>query len=79
MIEWDACKRTVVETSLPMGARMERTVLFNDCEGKGSVQIELEWDLGMASMFIEEEKMQAMMEKSLEKTAENWKKRAVEI
>ena len=78
VVVWDEKKKTVTRTSLPMGATMEKITEFrlSSIEGQTEVQIQIEWSLGVASMFITDEKMAEMMEKSLDATALKWKRKA---
>lgn len=76
MVVWEEKKKTVTRTSLPMGATMEKIAEFQGDANESQVQIQVEWSLGVASMFITDEKMADLMEKSLEATAGKWKQKA---
>lgn len=73
VVEWETAARVVVKTGLPMGATMRRVVEFSENGGLTEVRIEMAWDLGMIGMFYPEEKIGAMFEKSLNRTADRWK------
>lgn len=75
-VEWEPLKRTVTETGLPMGGTMECKAEFRGTPQATQVALELEWDLGMVGALIGEEKLQHMMEKTLNLTAEKWKAKA---
>lgn len=74
--EWEPLKRTVIRTGLPMGGSMERVADFKSSGPGTEVNLSLEWDLGMVGAFIEEAKIQHMMEKSFDLTAAKWKAKA---
>lgn len=89
--EWEPLKKTRVQTGLPMGGTMESVVEFKNVEAwsphpssggqtlpphETEVVLHLEWDLGMVGMIIGEEKLQHMMEKSLDLTLQKWKAQA---
>ena len=74
--EWEPLKKTVIRTGLPMGGMMERTADFKETAGQTEVNVRLEWDLGMIGAFFDEDKLQHMMSRSFELTAEKWKAKA---
>ncbi|MBI3312717.1 MAG: SRPBCC family protein [Candidatus Omnitrophica bacterium] len=74
--EWEPLKRTVIRTGLPMGGSMERVAEFKSAGQGTEVSLSLEWDLGMVGAFIEEAKLQHMMEKTFDLTAAKWKAQA---
>lgn len=76
MVVWEEKKKTVIKTGLPMGGSMERIAEFSVQGDQTQVRLQMEWDLGIAAMFIGEEKLQDILEKNCETTATNWKKRA---
>jgi uncharacterized membrane protein len=76
MVMWEEKKKTVTRTNLPMGATMEKIAEFRSAGSESEVQIQVEWNLGVASMFLSDEKMAEMTEKSLNATAAKWKQRA---
>ncbi len=75
-VEWEPGKRTLTRTGLPMGGSMECRAEFCRTDQATQVDLELEWDMGMVGAFIGEEKLQHMMEKTFNLTAEKWKARA---
>lgn len=76
MVVWEEKKKTVTRTNLPMGATMEKITEFRETQGQTEVQIQIEWSLGTASIFLSDEKMAEMTEKSLDATAVKWKRHA---
>lgn len=74
--EWEEGKKTVIESGLPMGGRMERVVEFKAIPDGCEANVEVEWDLGIVGAFFDEAKLQHMMEKSFNQTAEKWKAKA---
>ena len=49
---------------------------FTSEPNSAAAVVSLEWDLGMVGAMMGEDKLQHIMEKSLDKTLENWKKKA---
>ena len=76
IVVWDEKKKTVIRTNLPMGASMEKIAEFRSVGSESEVQIQIDWSLGVASMFLSEEKMAEMTGKSLEATVMKWKRKA---
>lgn len=74
--EWVLERKLHVSTELPMGGKMERTIDFKSHPEGVKVQIDLSWDLGMASAFIDGDTVREMMAESLDNTASNWKTKA---
>jgi uncharacterized membrane protein len=76
MIVWEEKKKTVIKTTLPMGAWMERIAEFRPFDDTTDVQIYCEWNFGIAASFIGEEKINRIMEERTAITIENLKRRA---
>ncbi len=76
VVVWDEKKKTVIKTTLPMGAAMERIVEFKASGDQTEVTAQLEWELGMIGMFISEEQWEKMITRNFEATASNWKSKA---
>ncbi len=74
--EWEAGKRVVIQTELPMNGQMSRSVQFYSRKDTTEVGIDMKWDLGLAEAIIGAEPLRQMLEKSLEKTSSNWKAQA---
>ncbi len=74
--EWETGRKTVYQTTLPMGASMQTAAEFKSSGSGTEVNIEISWSLGMIGMFISEDKFLEMMEKAFSKTSEKWKQRA---
>ncbi|MBI3317456.1 MAG: SRPBCC family protein [Candidatus Omnitrophica bacterium] len=74
--EWEEGKKTAIHSGLPMGGSMDRSAQFKATDQGTQVDLMLEWDLGMVGAFFDEGKLQHMMEKSFNATAEKWKARA---
>lgn len=79
MKECEPLKKTHTRTGLPMGGTMESTAEFKPGPGGTEVNLSIEWDLGMVGAIIGEEKLQHMMEKSFNATAEKWKAKAEKV
>lgn len=76
MVLWEDKKKTVTRTGLPMGGSIQRIASFKT-QGEGTEAIvDMEWDLGIAAAFFDEDELQAMIEKSFDATAARWKSRA---
>lgn len=73
VLECEPAKRVYVLAKLPFGGKTEREVLFNANGDKSEVIINMTWDLGIAASFFGDDEMEAMLERSLERTAKNWK------
>lgn len=73
---WELLKKTVTKTGLPMGGTMETVAEFSSTPEGTKVDLQVEWDLGMVTAFIGEEKLQHMMEKSFDATTSKWKEKA---
>lgn len=77
MVLWEEKKKTVTRTGLPMGGSIQRIAAFRPYgDGGAEVQIDMEWDLGIAAAFFNEDELQAMIEKNFTTTADRWKARA---
>ena len=74
--ECDPQKKMFTRTGLPMGGSMETTAEFKPSAQGAEVNLLVEWDLGMVGMMIGEDKLQHMMEKSLDATVQKWKTKA---
>ena len=72
IVVWDEKKKTVTRTNLPMGASMEKITEFRGSEEQTEVRIQIEWSLGVASVFISDDKMAEMTQKNLDATAVKW-------
>lgn len=76
-VEFEPLKKTRTETGLPMGSSMETRAEFKSAGPTSTeAQVWIEWDMGIVGAMMGEDKLQHMMEKSFNKTVENWKKRA---
>ena len=76
MIEWEPEKKTAIHTGLPMGGFMDRTAEFKTSSEGTEVNIQMEWDMGIAGAMIGEDKLHHMMEKSFGLTVSKWKAKA---
>ncbi|MBU3758565.1 MAG: SRPBCC family protein [Candidatus Omnitrophica bacterium] len=70
--QFEAQRRAVIYTVLPMGGTMEKTVTFEPEAGGTRVHIQAEWDLGMIGAFLKAERFREKVIEGLEKTAERW-------
>ncbi|HTL47985.1 MAG TPA: SRPBCC family protein [Verrucomicrobiae bacterium] len=73
---WEPLKKAVVETSLPLGGKLHRELGFQETAEGAAVDILMRWDLGIAGSFFAPEYVHDVMEKNLELTVSNWKRRA---
>jgi carbon monoxide dehydrogenase subunit G len=55
---------------------METSADFKESSGQAEVNLSVEWDLGIVTAMIGEEKLHHMMEKSLDLTISKWKAKA---
>lgn len=70
---WDEGRCIIVETKLPMGAVMKRSITFAvSAKDRSEVHIVLSWNLGMAAAFVDEARLRGVFENGLEKTLQNW-------
>ena len=70
---WEEGRCIIVETKLPMGAVMKRSLTFAvSSQDRAEVHIILSWDLGMAAAFVDESRLQEVFDSGLEKTLQNW-------
>ena len=76
-VEWVAQKHAAIKTSLPMGGWMRKVFELSESAGKTTLQIEMTWNLGILEMLAGPAKVYTALEKSLHKTLENWKIRAI--
>ncbi|MDP3919624.1 MAG: SRPBCC family protein [Candidatus Omnitrophota bacterium] len=76
MIEWEEGKKTKIRTGLPMGGSINREVEFKETKEGTEVNVCLEWDLGMIGAFVQEERVQRIMEKGFDRSAVRWKEKA---
>lgn len=76
VVEWETARKVVVRSSLPMNGLMEREIKFSLFENGTEIEARITWDFGIITMFVGEEKLHEVMEKSFEATLENWKKLA---
>ena len=75
--EWQRSQKVTVNTQLPFGATLNRTIDFKaNSDGQSEIQIQFDWQLGMVAMMIPDETFHQMLSASFDKTAENWKTRA---
>lgn len=74
---WDEAKKVSVHSALPMGGSMNREIEFVNLGYESSkVYLTLTWNLGMAGSLFSDKQMEEMMDRSLDRTAKNWKQKA---
>lgn len=74
--KWDEGKKVAVHSKLPMGGTMDRTIeFFDQGENQSKVHLTLTWNLGMAASLFSDKQMEDMMDRSLDRTAKNWKEK----
>ncbi|HRK62283.1 MAG TPA: SRPBCC family protein [Candidatus Omnitrophota bacterium] len=76
-VEWEPMKHAAIKTELPMGGWMRKVFNFSENAGKVKMEIEMTWNLGILEMLAGPAKVHVALEKSLLKTLENWKVRAL--
>ncbi len=74
--EWDPGKKTLYQTTLPMGGSMQTSAEFKSAGTGTEVNVQISWELGMIGMFVGEDKFREMIEKAFDKTSERWKLRS---
>lgn len=77
VVEWTPLQKIKTQTALPMGASLQTVAEFRPHGNGTEVNVFVEWNLGILSMLLGEDKIREALEKAFEKTAENWKARAV--
>lgn len=75
---WLPREKVGVLARLPFGGRTEREVSFKRTAGGCEVTIFMTWNLGIAASFFSDDEMEAMLERSLNRTAQKWKELAEE-
>jgi carbon monoxide dehydrogenase subunit G len=70
---WDEEKKVSVHSALPMGGTMDREIQFINQGESSKVNLTLTWNLGMAASLFSDKQMEEMMDRSLDRTAKNWK------
>ncbi len=75
--DWVKHERASIKTDLPMGGWMRKAFVFSEEAGKTKLALEMTWNLGILEMLAGPAKVHDALEKSLHKTLENWKARAL--
>lgn len=76
VVEWEEHSRVLVRSSLPMNGLMEREIKFFQADGHTELEARITWDFGIITLFVGEDKLHQVMEKSFEATLENWRRLA---
>lgn len=77
--EWDEEVFAAIRSTLPMGGVLDRIINIEEIPEGISVSVRIDWEWNIADMMIGKEKIRHMLEKSLDKTLQNWKKRSEEL
>jgi len=73
MTECRLHEKAVIDTELPLGGWMRRTLQFSSVAKSTKVLFKMEWDMGGAGLFLKPEEEEVLVQNSLEETLRNWK------
>ena len=76
MTVWEPMQKAVIQSKLPMGGSMTRTLVFHGTPEGVEITVEFVWDLGIAGMLLGEQKVRNILDQSFDNTLANWKELA---